>query len=40
MKEYMIGTIKEYQYYKDGELESMSEQEIREIYEAVLDWME
>lgn len=40
MMEYMIGIIKQHWFYEDGELESMPESEIRDIYEALLDWIE
>lgn len=38
-KGYMITVIKEHLYYEDGVLEGMSEDKVREIYEATLDWI-
>lgn len=39
MKEYMIGIIRQHQFYKEGVLEAMSEEEVRDIYESLLDWI-
>lgn len=39
MKEYMIGFIRSYWHYKDGELESMTEEEVKEIYDRLIDWL-
>lgn len=39
MKEYMVGIIRQHQYYPEGSLEAMSEDEVREIYEMVIDWL-
>ena len=39
MKEYMIGIIRAHQYYDEGVLEAKSEEEIREIYEIIIDWL-
>lgn len=39
MKEYMIEVIRQHQYYTDGILEAMTEEQVREIFEALLDWM-
>ena len=36
---YMIQLIKQHWYYEDGVLESMSEDEIRDIYERLIDWL-
>lgn len=38
-KDMMIQVIREHQYYKAGELEQMDEAEVKEIYEALLDWI-
>lgn len=40
MKEYMIGIVRQYQHYEAGTLEAMSEEEVREIYDMVIDWLE
>ena len=37
--DYMINIIREHQHYEDGVLEAMSEDEVREIFEALLDWL-
>ena len=39
MKEYMIRIIRQYWYYEDGKLEAMTEEEVREIYENLIDWI-
>ena len=39
MKQIMIEVIRQHQYYKAGALEAMSEDEIRDIYEGLLDWI-
>lgn len=39
MKEIMIKLIKVYQYYEDGVLESLTEAEVRELYESLIDWI-
>ena len=39
MKEIMIAIIKRHWHYEDGELESMTESEIKEIYERLIDWV-
>lgn len=39
MKEYMIEVIRRYQYYEAGTLESMTESEVRDIYETLIDWI-
>lgn len=39
-REQKIQIIRQWQYYKQGRLESMSDEEIDEIYERLLDWME
>lgn len=38
-KEYMIAIIRKYQYYKNGELERMSESQVKSIYESLIDWI-
>lgn len=38
--EYMIGFIRRYWFYEDGNLENMTEDEVREIYERLIDWIE
>lgn len=40
MKDYMISIIKVHQYYEEGTLEAMTEEEVREIYNDVIDWLE
>lgn len=37
--EYMIWIIKQHQYYGDEELENMTEEQVREIYEMIIDWI-
>jgi len=39
-RELKIQIIRQWQYYKPGRLESMPDEEIDEIYERLLDWME
>lgn len=39
MKEIMIKMVKAYQYYEDGELEELTEAEVKEIYENLIDWI-
>ena len=36
----MIETVRQYQYYEKGELESMNAAQIKGIYEGVIDWIE
>ena len=36
---YLIDFIREHQYYRDGALEQMSENELKEIYENLIDWI-
>lgn len=38
--DYMIGIIRQHQYYGAGALERMTEEQVRGIYEAILDWIE
>ena len=38
--EYMIKIIKEHWYYEEEALENMTEDEVRDIFEALLDWIE
>lgn len=38
-KDYMIQIIRNYQYYETGILEAMTEEEVSEIYENLLDWI-
>ena len=40
MKEYMISIIRAHQYYEAGTLEAMNEENVREIYESIIDWIE
>lgn len=40
MKTIMIQTIREHWFYKEGQLEEMTEEAVREIYERLLDWLE
>ena len=35
----MIGFIRSHQWYEAGTLEAMPEEQLREIYERVLDWI-
>jgi hypothetical protein len=37
--EFMIDFIKNYQYYADGVLENMTEQQVKEIYDSIIDWI-
>ena len=37
--DYMIGIIRQHQYYGAGVLEDMTEEQVRGIYEAILDWI-
>jgi len=39
MKQYMIGKIRDYWFYEQGALESMSDEEVKEIYERLIDWL-
>ena len=38
-KESMITIIRQHQYYEDGSLEGMTEEEVRDIFETLLDWI-
>ena len=38
-RDYMIQTIRSHQYYEDGKLESMSDEELRDIYECLINWI-
>lgn len=40
MKQYMVNVIRAHQYYEDGALEAMSTEQVREIYETIIDWLE
>lgn len=40
MKQHMISVIRAHQYYKEGTLEAMSTEQVREIYETIIDWVE
>lgn len=40
MKEYMIGVIKQHWFYDEGHLESLTEEDVREIYEYLIDWID
>lgn len=39
-KELMIAFIRSIQYYESGVLEAMTEAEVKEIYEALIDWFD
>ena len=39
MREYMITVIKSHWSYEDGQLETMSDKELREVFENLLDWL-
>ena len=39
LKQIMIDLIRKHLYYADGSLESMTEEQVREIYERVVDWL-
>lgn len=39
-KGFMIEIIKRHQFYDAGKLEKMTEGEVREIFERLLDWIE
>lgn len=38
-REYMIKFIRNHQYYADGALETLDEDELRDIYERLIDWI-
>lgn len=38
-KEYMISIIRQHQYYADGALENMTEEQVKEIFETIIDWL-
>ena len=38
-KEIMIETLRDHQYYKENELEAMTEDEVNDIYERLIDWL-
>ena len=38
-KDMMIETIRNNQYYEAGVLENMSEEEVTEIYNVLVDWL-
>ena len=38
MKEYMIEVIRRYWFFEDGTLEGLPAEEVREIYERLIDW--
>ena len=39
MKQLMIDVIRSHQYYEAGLLESLTEDEVRNIYESLIDWI-
>lgn len=39
-KEYMISIIRSHQYYKAGTIERMTEKQVKDIFEELLDWIE
>lgn len=39
-REYMIKTIRKHWYFKEGELESLPESALKDVYEQLLDWIE
>lgn len=39
MKQLMIDVIRAHQYYEAGLLEGLSEDEVRNIYESLIDWI-
>ena len=39
MKQYMIELIRKYQYFEEGALEALDDKELKELYEAVVDWL-
>ena len=39
MKEYMITIIRQHWFYEAGVLETMSEGEVYEIYDRLIDWI-
>ena len=39
IRECMIDTIKAYQYYEGGVLESLTDEELKDVYESLLDWI-
>ncbi len=38
-KEWLIERIKDHQYYEDGVLEAMTEAELLEIWNRLIDWI-
>ena len=38
-KQIMIDVIRSHQYYEEGSLERLTEEEVREIYENLIDWL-
>lgn len=39
MKQYMIDKIRSYWFYAENVLEEMTEEEVKEIYERLIDWL-
>lgn len=37
---WMIGIIREHQYYRDGALEKMNDADLFDTFERLLDWLE
>lgn len=39
VREIMIDVIRAYQYYEDGVLESLTDEELKDAYESLMDWI-
>lgn len=39
MKKIMINLIRQYQYYEAGALENMTEEQVKEIYDIIIEWL-
>ena len=39
-RQWMIRTIRAVQFYEDGALEKMNDEDLRETFERLLDWIE
>lgn len=40
MKEYMVSVIRRYWYYDEGSLEAMSDEDVKEIFDYLIDWLD
>lgn len=39
MRQYMIELIRKYQYFAEGALEALDDKELKNLYDAVIDWL-